>query len=119
MTVAATPVRTERLGAALSDSPFPGWEAFIPQFVHPAKVAMVEALLYIGEPLSATQFARLFRGAGEGFREPNVRYHLRYLVEAGVLETVPPGPFGDPSGKEKFVYFASRVACRSDSEPFQ
>jgi hypothetical protein len=90
---------------------------FIPQFVHPAKVAMVEALLYIGEPLSASQFAKLFSGTGKGFREPNVRYHLRYLIEVGVLEVVPPGAFGDASGKGKYVYFASRVAYGSDSEP--
>lgn len=107
MTVAPTKNLTDRAGpAASSDSPFPGWEAFIPQFVHPVKVAAVEALLWIGEPLSATQFAKLFSGKGERFREPNVRYHVRSLVKVGVLEVVPPDPFGDGGRKEKLVYFA-------------
>jgi hypothetical protein len=84
------------------ESPFPGWEAFIPQFVHPLKVAIVEALLYIEEPLSAVQFGKVF-GSGQGFHEPNVRYHLNHLAEVGVLEV---DPFRDP--KQKFFYFARR-----------
>jgi len=85
-------------------------EAFIAQFVHPVKVAAVEALLCIGEPLSAAQLAKLFSGAGDGFREPTVRYHLGHLVRADILEIVPYGTFDEPSGKEKFVYFASRIS---------
>jgi hypothetical protein len=95
-------------------SPFPGWEVYMSQFVHPVKVAMVEALLFIGEPLSAAQFAKLFSGTEKGFREPNIRYHLHHLVKLGVLEIVPPGPFSEGSGMERFVYFSS-VAFQSDS----
>jgi hypothetical protein len=94
--------------AGPSDSPFPGWERFVPQFVHPVKVAVVEALLYIGEPLSAPQFARLFIGEGESFRESNVRYHLSHLVKAGVLEVVPSDPFTDEGRPERRFYFTGR-----------
>jgi repressor of nif and glnA expression len=68
-------------------------------------VAIVEALLYIDEPLSAVQIGKVF-GSGQGCRESNVRYHLNHLAEVGVLEV---DPFshrrgGDP--KQKFFYFA-------------
>lgn len=111
MSLAPTRDPTGRTGSvASSDSPFPGWEAFIPQFVHPVKVAVVEALLWIGEPLSATQLAKLFSWKGERFPEPNVRYHVRHLVTVGILEVLPPDPFSDGGSKEKFVYFAGHVA---------
>jgi hypothetical protein len=79
-----------------------GWEHYVPQFVHPVKVAVVETLLHIGEPLSTTQFTKLFSGEGEGFRESNIRYHLRHLVKVGVLEVVTSGPSSDLSPAEKF-----------------
>ncbi len=77
---------------------------------------MVEALRYFGEPLSATLFAKLFSGQGEGFHEANVRYHVWDLVEIGVLEVVPPGPVGDEHRKGRFVYFAAVSTRRKDSE---
>src|SRR4051812_18800722 len=40
------------------DYPFPGWEPFLPHLVHPLKVAIVEALLWIREPLSAVQLGK-------------------------------------------------------------
>lgn len=68
----------------------------------------MEALLHIGEPLSAVQFGKVFRGAGEGFRESNVRYHLSHLVEVGILERISGDLYpGEPGGREKFFYFAN------------
>jgi hypothetical protein len=93
--------------AGLNDSPFPGWEHFVPQFVHPVKVAVVEALLHLGEPLSAPQFAKLFIGEGDSFRESNVRYHLSHLVKAGVLTVVPSDPFTDEGRPERRFYFTA------------
>jgi hypothetical protein len=94
--------------APSSDGPFPGWERFVPQFVHPVKVAVIEALLHLGEPLSAPLFAKLFIGEGESFRESNVRYHLSHLVKAGVLEVVPSDPFTDEGRPERRFYFTDR-----------
>jgi hypothetical protein len=94
--------------AERSDRPFPGWECFVPQFVHPVKVAVVEALLYLGEPLSAPQLTKLFSGADESFRESNVRYHLGHLVKARVLEVVPSDPFTDEGRLERRFYFTDR-----------
>jgi hypothetical protein len=67
------------------DCQFPGWEPFLPHLVHPLKVAIVEALLCIGEPLSAVQFGKAFRGAGEGFREGNVRSTSSTLPRSACL----------------------------------
>jgi hypothetical protein len=91
-----------------NDNPFPGWECFVPHLVHPLKVAIVEALLFIGEPLSAVQLGKVFRGAGDGFRESNVRYHLNHLAEVGVLGPTADGPGGGP--REKFFDFANGQA---------
>jgi len=69
----------------------------------------VEALLWIGEPLSAVQLGKVFRGVGDGFRESNVRYHLRHLTEVGVLEATPTNASnGGRTSREKFFYFAGR-----------
>jgi DNA-binding transcriptional ArsR family regulator len=100
----AMPVTQQRRGDAKAT--FPGWEPFLPQLVHPIKVALVEALIYIGEPLSTVQLARMLGSIDEGFRESNVRYHLNHLAEVGVLEDDPnrDGQVGD--ARQKFFYFA-------------
>jgi hypothetical protein len=81
------------------------WSSFVASTVHPVKVAIIEALLWIEEPISGAQFGRLFRGAGQGFYESNIRFHLRALVEMGLLEAVPVQASGN-SSKEKGFYFA-------------
>jgi hypothetical protein len=102
--MSADPHNAELIG----DCPFPGWEPFLPHLVHPMKVAIVEALQCIGEPLSAVQFGKVFRGAGGEFCESNVRYHLKHLAEIGVLEMTSASPGGGP--REKFFDFANRQA---------
>jgi hypothetical protein len=97
------------------DCIFPGWEPFIPLFVHPLKVAIVEALLYIGEPLSAVQFRKVFGSAGSDFCDSNVRYHLNHLAEVGVLEVVPVQYRSGGGQKQKFFYFA-RSATKPGSD---
>lgn len=120
MTLAAPASAVGRAGTPTSsNSPFPGWEVFILQFVHPVKVAVVEALLWFGEPLSASQLALCFISEGEGFRESNVRYHVSHLVTVGVLEFVPPASLSEGSGKRKFVYFAGCAPHGSDYETLQ
>jgi len=104
----------DRNKESAGSGPFLGWEPFLPHLVHPLKVAIVEALLWIGEPLSAVQFGKVFRGAGEGFRESNVRYHLSHLAEIGILERVPADSCPQArSSRERFFYFAgSRTTKR-------
>jgi len=77
--------------------------------VHPLKVAIVEALLWIGEPLSAVQLGKVFRGVGDGFRESNVRYHVRHLAEVGVLEATATRASNEGrTSREKFFFFVDR-----------
>lgn len=35
------------------------WDALVPRIIHLVKVAVVEALLYIGQPLSKTDITKL------------------------------------------------------------
>jgi len=79
------------------------WSSLIAATVHPVKVAIIEALLWIEEPISGAQFGRLFRGAGQGFYESNIRFHLHALVKMGLLEAAPVQGSGS-SAKEKRFY---------------
>lgn len=59
------------------------WGALVPLVVHPMRVAIIEALCWIGEPLSAIDFARLF--ADQNFSTSYISYHLSELGKTGVL----------------------------------
>lgn len=61
------------------------WAGLVPRFVHPLKVAIIEATLWIGEPLSASQLARVFL---DEFDLSLVSYHLNRLAKAEVVELV-------------------------------
>jgi len=60
------------------------WDALVPFLVHPLKVRIVEALLWVGEPLSATDLTKLI--GDEQFGLSHVSYHV--VSEAGALEVV-------------------------------
>jgi hypothetical protein len=61
------------------------WDALIPISVHPMKVAIIEALQWIGVPLSPKDLDRLF---DKEFGVSLVSYHMRTLADAGVVEKV-------------------------------
>lgn len=61
------------------------WEALVALLVHPVKVSIIEAMDWVGEPLSATDLDRILKGqVGVSL----ISYHLRKLVELGVLQPV-------------------------------
>jgi DNA-binding transcriptional ArsR family regulator len=60
------------------------WDSLVPRFVHPVKVAIIEAMRWVGEPLSASELARIF----ERRDLSTIAYHLNKLVEVGVFEQV-------------------------------
>jgi DNA-binding transcriptional ArsR family regulator len=67
-----------------SAKPF-NWEALVPLLVHPVKVEIIEAMSWIGLPLSATDLDRVMRGqVGVSL----LSYHLRKLTEVGALVRV-------------------------------
>jgi hypothetical protein len=79
------------VGHRSSSSPRPApsqsfdWEALVALLVYPVKVSIIEAMDWIGEPLSATDLDRLLAGeTGVSL----ISYHLRKLVELGVLKPV-------------------------------
>jgi DNA-binding transcriptional ArsR family regulator len=58
------------------------WESLVPLLVHPVKVEIIEAMSWIGNPLSATDLDRILRG---GIGVSLISYHLRKLTEVGAL----------------------------------
>lgn len=69
---------------ATQNQPF-SWETLVPLLVHPAKVAIIEAMAWIELPLSATDLDKLLQGhAGVSL----LSYHLRKLAEIGAIHRV-------------------------------
>jgi DNA-binding transcriptional ArsR family regulator len=61
----------------------PAWSAAFFSLIHPAKVAIVEALERTGEPMSAVALYYVLDGE---WSFGTVAYHVRRLAERGVLE---------------------------------
>jgi hypothetical protein len=77
------------------------WERLVPLLINPAKVAIVEAVEWIGRPLSPTELVSLF-----GDRDlylSIVSYHVRELAKVGVLEIVKTRQVRGAT--EKFYFF--------------
>lgn len=61
----------------------PPWGDWVPLFMHPIKVFIIEAFVWIEEPLSARTVELLI---GDGTNVANLSYHMRTLAEHGILE---------------------------------
>lgn len=61
------------------------WEMLVPHLVHPVKVAIIEAMQWVGEPLSSRELDRMF---DEEYGVSLVAYHMRTLADVGVVEAV-------------------------------
>jgi hypothetical protein len=59
------------------------WQPLVDNDVHPVKVAVVEALRWVGGPLSAREIWLM--GVGEPLYG-NVAYHFKVLVDLGLLK---------------------------------
>lgn len=68
------------------EAPF-DWAVLVPRIVHPLKVAIVEALLYVEQPLSAIELCRLFDEPSDNYVS-KASYHVRELAKAGSLAAV-------------------------------
>jgi hypothetical protein len=72
------------------------WSELAPRLVDPTRLAIMEALLRLEQPLTAADLAPMLGASLE-----LARYHCRALVKAGVLEIVelrlPPGSSRDES----------------------
>jgi DNA-binding transcriptional ArsR family regulator len=59
------------------------WDQRVALLVHPTKVTILEALAWIGEPLSPKLIDELL---DQEFGVPLVSYHMRKLFESGLIE---------------------------------
>jgi DNA-binding transcriptional ArsR family regulator len=84
------------------DKPVFDWAALVPKFVHPHRVAIIEALLYVGRPMSATDLSKSFGAAGNGLSY--VAYHVTSLAKIGAIRQVSERQ-GRGAG-EKFYFFS-------------
>jgi DNA-binding transcriptional ArsR family regulator len=59
------------------------WSALVPRIVHPLKVTIIEAMCWIGRPLSAAELVEVF---DERFSVSHISYHVRELRKAKVVK---------------------------------
>lgn len=59
------------------------WEACLRHFVHPLKVSIIEAFVWVEQPLAPKFIEEM---AGDEFGISLVSYHMRTLADAGILE---------------------------------
>lgn len=80
------------------------WLALVPLQLHPAKVAVLEALAWLDEPLSPSDLEKLVDH--EDYYLAILAYHARKLEEAGVLKVVRERRVRGAT--EKFYFFPRR-----------
>jgi DNA-binding transcriptional ArsR family regulator len=61
------------------------WVALVPYLIHPTKVLIIEAMLWINRPLSASELEKAFGGS---LGVSTISYHVRTLASLGILERV-------------------------------
>lgn len=85
------------------------WIMLAPRLIHPIKLLIMEALVYMEQPLSASEITALLDDPGHYLGL--IDYHLKGLAEAGVVEAV-----SDRQGRgalERFFYFPSPARARA------
>lgn len=60
------------------------WRSLAPRLIHPARREIIEALLGIGAPMTVEDLTPVVPSAGEN--ADLIRYHLRAMEDAGVLD---------------------------------
>jgi hypothetical protein len=83
------------------------WGALVPHVVHPAKVAAIEAMLWMKQPLSCNQLVNLFDC--DDFYLSLVSYHVGKLVKFSVLRRA--GSCQRRGATETFYYLPERTGC--------
>lgn len=61
------------------------WGGLVPFLVHPMKVTIIEALRWIGQPLSATDIRKTLDGQ---FTVQFISYHMGALAKVGAIVEV-------------------------------
>lgn len=76
------------------------WSDLIRAYVHPAKIAIVEAMQVTNQPLSAKELTRMYSGGENDLSE--LAYHLRALAKIGLLKETHEAPV---RGAREVFYF--------------
>jgi DNA-binding transcriptional ArsR family regulator len=79
--------RSSMISSRITDGPALDWAALVPLTLHPVKVSIVEAMEWIGEPVSATELTEMFEEP-EGNYLSLVSYHMGKLVDLGAVEKI-------------------------------
>lgn len=96
------PVRPSRVDKGEGDEGC-DWESLVSLFIHPAKVAVIEALHWIEQPLSSTEMVNLFED--RKYNLGVVSYHVSSLAKAGVIRAI--GARQARGAQETYYYFPS------------
>lgn len=64
------------------------WAALAPHIAHPVREGIVEAMRWVGEPLSKSELLPILRSDDPDLSLSGVSYHVTTLVGAGALVTV-------------------------------
>jgi len=86
------------------------WSALAPRVLYPTKVLVIEAIRWIGRPVSAKELERAFDGA---FSLSAISYHMKTLADLSIL-----GLYRKRRVRgawEKFYFFTPDVICDVDA----
>lgn len=73
-------------GSAEESAQLPfNWAALVPLVIHPMRVAIIEALLWIDEPLSASDIRKM---SDKDYSLGYICYHVKELAKGGVIKKV-------------------------------
>ena len=62
------------------------WAGLVPHLVHPVKLAIIEAMRWSGQPLSASDLSRVLEGQGHSVGV--ISYHVNGLAKVGAVVKV-------------------------------
>jgi hypothetical protein len=81
------------------------WGALVARSVHPTRLWIIEAMLWIERPLSATELEGIFGKKKKALS--SFSYHIEVLVKFGVLRQARERPVRGAT--ERFYYFTNAV----------
>lgn len=78
------------------------WRAVVTSLLHPTKLVILEAIAWIGRPLSATELEAITDGEAP---LSSFSFHLKQLAKAGILEIVGKVKARESQGTAKETFF--------------
>lgn len=84
------------------------WDTLVAKVVHPLKVEIIEALMWLGHPLSAKELESMFDDKKHHYLTL-ISYHLTELEKKGAVEEISWRPV---RGARETFYFATPDSVR-------